>query len=250
MKKPSKKNILWLLALLFFIGVLAFSLYRALGIYLPQKQAQEAYEQLKESATAEESETAERAFPYAALLAENSDFQGWLSVEDTVIDYPVMQSGADDPEYYLRRNFNGEPSTAGCLFIGGGCDIDSDCFIIYGHNMSTDIMFGTLDRYADPAYAADHTIVRLVTPEEDREYQVFAAFQSKIYNDTDQIFKYYDAVGSLAPEQYGETVENLRSLSVIDLAQAQQYPAQLLLLSTCSYHTTNGRFVVAAYRVK
>ena len=77
---------------------------------------------------------------------------------------------------------------------------------------------------------------------------MFAAFQTRIYDQDDDVFKYYEQIGSLDEMAYRDTVDHVRSLSMINLADAPQYPAQLLFLSTCSYHTKDGRFVVAAYR--
>ena len=181
-------------------------------------------------------------------MAQNGDFACWLQIPDSVIDYPVMKTSEDDPEYYLRRGFDKEYPFAGCLFIGGGCNLDSDSFIIYGHNMDTATMFGELDLYADPDYALKHRLIHVGTPTEDRLYRVYAAFQTKIYAASDNVFKYYERLGSLDEPTYRDTVAQVRSMSMIDPADAPQYPAQLLFLSTCSYHTKNGRFVVAAYR--
>ena len=109
-------------------------------------------------------------------------------------------------------------------------------------------MFGELDLYADPDYALKHRLIHVGTPTEDRLYRVYAAFQTKIYAASDNVFKYYERLGSLDEPTYRDTVAQVRSMSMIDPADAPQYPAQLLFLSTCSYHTKNGRFVVAAYR--
>ena len=183
-------------------------------------------------------------------MAQNGDFACWLKIPDSVVDYPVMKSSESDPEFYLRRGFDKKYSSAGCLFIGGGCNLDSDSFIIYGHNMEADTMFGELDLYMDPNYAMRHRAIRVGTPTEDRIYRVFAAFQTRIYDQDDDVFKYYEQIGSLDEMAYRDTVDHVRSLSMINLADAPQYPAQLLFLSTCSYHTKDGRFVVAAYRVE
>ena len=114
--------------------------------------------------------------------------------------------------------------------------------------MDADTMFGELDLYSDPEYALKHRIINIGTPTEDRVYRVFAAFRSRIYEAGANTFKYYERIGSLAEMTYSDKVEHVRSLSLIDLADAPRDGAQLLFLSTCSYHTKEGRFVVAAYR--
>jgi len=83
---------------------------------------------------------------YDELIAINSDFTGWLCVPNTLINYPVMAT-PHDPEFYLHQVFDMTDSHSGTQFLADGCDIDSDCVIIYGHNMNDNSMFGTLDSY-------------------------------------------------------------------------------------------------------
>lgn len=254
--KSGGTSVLYIAAAVLLSAVLMFSGYQALKIYIPQKKEQVSFESLKkyikETPTASENEELsspqDNTDKYSVLSAINSDFVGWLTIDGTIIDYPVVKSSEDDPDYYLRRNFNKEYSYAGCLFVGAGCDTDSDCFVIYGHNLKTDNMFGTLDDYIDVDFVEKHPYIRLGTPDGDYTYKVFSAFQTKISKNNDE-FRYYESVGELTEEEYAQVVGNVRSLSVISRSDVPQYPQQILYLSTCSYHTSSGRFVVAAYRV-
>ncbi len=92
---------------------------------------------------------------YEALWQQNNDLAGWLSIDGTEIDAPVMYT-PDDPEYYLRRAFDGSSAVSGCLFIDGGCMLDSNFLLIYGHRMNDGTMFGSLSRYAEEDYAREH----------------------------------------------------------------------------------------------
>ena len=241
------------------ILILCYSVTRALMIYIPQQREKNDFTALKNSVSISQSggshesvaeHTAESEYRYKSLVGQNSDFVGWLTINDSLIDYPVMKSSEDDPEYYLHRDFYGNDSYSGCLFVGGGCDTDSEAFIIYGHNMNNDTMFGTLDSYYDYDYAVSHQDIVFSAPDGERVYRVFAAFQTRIYRDRDDVFKYYEEIGQLGQDEYEQTVEAVRGMSVPSLPDAPEYPAQLLFLSTCSYHTDDGRFVVAAYRIK
>ena len=266
------------------IGLLCFAVVNALRIYIPQEEAQAGYIELKEririkpagtsgqdsqnstagqqngetapsDGAAQATQAAQEAQPaqeydYMIPGTMNPDYVGWLTIDDTIIDYPVMKSSEDDPEYYLHRDFYGDDSFSGCLFIGEGCNSESRSFVIYGHNMNNESMFGALDEYYDYSYAEQHRDIRFFVKGEERIYRVFAAFQTKIYSDRDNVFKYYEQVGDLGQEDYDRTVEAVRSLSVPTLPYAPKYPEQLMFLSTCSYHTDDGRFVVAAYRIK
>ena len=248
------------------IVLLCYSITRAMMIYIPQQREKRDFNALKESVRISEHSTdtesgvggdgnvgdnasGTREYKYQPLVQQNSDFVGWLTIDDSLIDYPVMKSSEDDPEYYLHRDFYGKASSSGCLFVGGGCDTDSEAFIIYGHNMNNDTMFGTLDSYYDYDYAVSHQDIRFSAPDGERVYRVFAAFQTRVYNDRDDVFKYYNEVGQLGEDEYEQTVETVRSMSIPSLPYAPEYPAQIMFLSTCSYHTDDGRFVVAAYRI-
>ena len=262
-KKLNKRSVFYIAAAVILIGVLLFSGFQALRIYIPQSYDSRNFEDLKKEANiksvkaddviAAASEIAENPKKQEADLSVlkkmNSDFEGWLSIEDTDIDYPVMKSSEDDPEFYLHRDFEKNSSSSGCLFIGEGCDIDSDAFVVYGHNMNSGTMFGTLDSYSDAVFAQEHKNIVLSTPEGDRVYRVFAAFQTKIYSEPTDAFEYYRMVGKLDRKLYKNTVDNIRSLSLISLNEAPKYPRQIMMLSTCAYHTDEGRFVVAAYRI-
>ena len=242
---------------LMLIAVLVYSGIRALQIYIPQYNASHKFENLKRNVEisdikAEDIKSGVKKQPekgLAKLLEKNHDFVGWLSIEDTVIDYPVMKSSEKDPEFYLHHNFEKEKSKSGALFIGERCDEQSKVFVIYGHNMNADTMFGTLDNYRDAIFAEKHKDIVFRTPSENRVYRVFAAFQTKIYTEPTEAFEYYRAVGELKEEEYALTLENYRKMSVISLNETPKYPQQIMLLSTCAYHTDEGRFVVAAYRI-
>ncbi len=254
MRAKKKRNAwFYLIPTVLLIAVLVISSVCAIRVYLPQRRDQNTMARLREEILPEKEDPGDdRAQTvvnrYESVMAQNGDFACWLKIPDSVVDYPVMKSSEDDPEYYLRRGFDKKYSSAGCLFIGGSCNLDSDSFIIYGHNMDADTMFGELDLYMDTNYALKHRMIRVGTPTGERLYRVFAAFQSRIYAPEDDVFKYYEQIGDLDELAYRDTVNHVRSLSMIDLADAPQYPAQLMFLSTCSYHTKDGRFVVAAYR--
>lgn len=275
-----KRSLIFIIPAVILVGVLCYALINALCIYIPQEKAQKSYRDLKESVRISDSGAEQKdnassdgtesrgendakysgaddagqpgptaEYDFESLVRLNTDYVGWLTIDDTMIDYPVMKSSEEDPEYYLHRDFYGDDSVSGCLFIGEGCDSESKSFVIYGHNMNNESMFGALDEYYDYDYAQEHRDIRFYVNGEERIYRVFAAFQTKVYKDQANVFKYYEAVGELSRAEYDQTVESVRSLSEPKLPDAPAYPAQLMFLSTCSYHTDDGRFVVAAYRI-
>lgn len=177
---------------------------------------------------------------------ENSDFCFWLTVPGTVIDYPVM-SNAGDSEYYLHRDFYKEKTYSGTPFLGKGCDADSSSIIIYGHNMKSGSMFAQLDSFRNKGFWAENNEVIIGTDTEDRVYTVFGAFETRI---TSSEFKYYDYVGELAEADFKELIDYIKDMSSYDTGLTPEYGDKLVMLSTCSYHAKNGRYVVAAYMDK
>lgn len=185
--------------------------------------------------------------PYEDIFSQNEDMVAWLVVDDTVIDYPVMQTMRDE-EYYLHRNFYGEPDSSGCLFM----DTDSSLYdsaatsnlIIHGHNMKMGTMFGSLDQYMELDYWQEHQYIDLYTKNELREYQVMAAFYSQVYYSEDQVFKYYNFFHADTEESFDDFYNNIKALSLYDTGVEAQLGDQFLTLTTCAYHVDEGRFVV------
>ena len=263
-RKKTKTTVLYAAVAVILIGVLAFAGYQALKIYIPQSNESRDFALIKEEAGIEDisaqtiidgskspksDSSSEDNAAMKKLAKKNSDFVGWLSIEDTEIDYPVMKSSESDPEYYLHRDFDKNYSYSGTLFIGEGCNADSDIFVIYGHNMNSGSMFGSLDSYKSGSFALEHKDIVFRTPDETRVYRVFAAFQTKLVPEESDEFAYYRSVGKLSEEEYNKALENIRNMSEIAMNDVPKYPDQIMFLSTCYYHTDEGRFVTAAYRI-
>ncbi len=185
---------------------------------------------------------------FAALLERSSDFVGWLHIDNTNINYPVMCS-PDEPEYYLRRAFDKTDSQSGTPFVGKGSTIDSDFYIINGHNMKNDTMFGTLDYYAERTFWEDNPYITFSTITEEREYEVFAVLETRILYQDEPGYRYYFQVGDLTKDTFDELTGWLQKNALYDTGIAPAYGEQIVVLSTCSYHEDNGRFIVAARRV-
>lgn len=196
----------------------------------------------------EEAEPTEPQYTeYAALYAENSDFAGWVHIDNTGIDYPVMFT-PQEPEYYLRRAFDKTDSQSGTPFVSADSTIDSDFFIIYGHNMKNDTMFGTLDYYKEKSFWEENPRLSFTTVTEKREYEIFAALQTRVLYQDEAGYRYYFQVGDLTEEAFDELTGWFQQNALYDTGITPTYGEQLVVLSTCSYHTDNGRFIIAARR--
>lgn len=182
---------------------------------------------------------------YAQLYEQNPEMFGWLRIEDTVIDYPVMHT-PEDPEKYLHRNFQGEDSYAGTPFIDYRCTEGSDNLVIYGHNMSDGSMFHTLPDYQQKNYWQAHPTIRFDSIYEEREYEVVAAFYDRVYYTHETNFKFYNFIDAADQAEYDSAVEQFKKKSLYDTGVTPEYGQQLITLVTCTYQVDNGRFVVVA----
>ena len=128
---------------------------------------------------------------YSQLYADNTDFIGWLYIPGTKVGYPVMYT-PEDEEFYLRKNYDKEYSTAGSLFVSKYSDVvkPTDNVVIYGHNMKAGTMFHDLLNYQDESYYQEHKTVVFNTIYGNAEYEVIAAFQTNIKEVEDTSFKY------------------------------------------------------------
>lgn len=187
---------------------------------------------------------------YARLYHKNPDFIGWIKIEDTDIDYPVVQSLYEE-EYYIRRDFNKDSSSAGTLFIDTDCDIrSSDNAIIYGHNMQSGKMFHDLLEYESEDFYKNHKTFTFNTIYGDSTYEVIAAFRTQVHAVDYSGFKYYQFFDASSSEEFMDYVKNCMSMTPYTIESDVTYGDKLLTLSTCAYHTTNGRYVVVAKKIE
>lgn len=188
---------------------------------------------------------------FEELYRLNHDFIGWITIDGTAVDYPVMQS-MDDEEYYLHRDFDKNYSLAGMLFADTECDIrrPSENIMIYGHHMQSGKMFQNLTKYEKEDYYKSHKYITFDTIEKDGTYEIIAAFKSQVYDEDYTGFKYYKFFNASNQAEFDDYVSNCKALCLYDIPTTAVYGDELLTLSTCNYHTTNGRFVVVAKKIK
>ena len=116
-----------------------------------------------------------------SLQRQYPDVRGWLTIPEAGIDYLVLQSNAEDPEYYLRRDYRGNYDINGSLFLQADCILgESGNLTIYGHNMNSGAMFGNLDQYSSYEYWKAHPRVFFQTPEGMEEYQIAAVLKADV----------------------------------------------------------------------
>lgn len=190
---------------------------------------------------------------FELLYRENPHFIGWLKIEDTNIDYPVMYTSKelDDGEYYIHRDFKKEYSSAGLPFMDPYSSIEpaTDNLIIYGHNMNSGKMFHDLLKYEEEEFYKTHKTFEFDSIYGDGTYEVVAVIRAQILPEDSKEFKYYEFVNAGSEEVFLDYVKNIKAMSLIDTGVDVTYGEKLLTLSTCAYHVKDGRFAVIAKKV-
>ena len=181
------------------------------------------------------------------LHQKNPDCVGWITIEGTAIEYPVMFHPTQK-NYYLHRYFNGRHVSAGALFIAENCNPDtSDNVIIYGHHMNSGKMFAALNKYKKQSFYENHRRIVYETLNGTEIYEIICAFTTRVYTGHD--FQYYALSKANSPAEFDAYVNACRSRSWYDTGKTAQYGDKLLTLSTCEYSQKNGRMVVVAKRI-
>ena len=185
---------------------------------------------------------------FRELVEENPDMVGWIRIDGTKVNYPVMQT-PNDPQYYLRKNFKKSYSIAGTPFMQWNCEIgESDNLIIYGHHMKNGTMFGSFENYKKQDYYEKHKYVRFDTMNHRGIYKIVIVFKTTVYDDVG--YKYYEYTGSYGDEEaFNEYIRNIKSLQIYDTGFEPVFGDELLTLSTCEYSAQNGRLVLVCKKI-
>ena len=206
-----------------------------------------------EESTAATEETTEPTEPkmiagYEEIYNQNNDLVGWIKMEGTRLNYPVMQT-PDDFDFYLERDFDKKYSSRGTLFTSAEADINlpSDNITIYGHNMADGSMFNCLGAYTSKQAGENNSLIFFDTLYEYHTYKIFAVFKTSA--NIGQGFSYHKFVDAANEEEFNDFVAECKRLSFYDTGITPVYGDKLIALSTCEYTLDNGRLVVAAVRI-
>ena len=238
--------------------VLVFSLFMVVHHYVSAEHAEEEFDALvevvEESESTEEKETIldentqSPLEKYHELFRMNNDMYGWISIEGTKINYPVMYA-PDRKDYYLKKNFEKEYSAYGVPYIAEHCDPyePSDNIIIYGHHMKNGSMFSDLMKYESEDFYHSQKTLNFDSMTEMAKYEIIAVFKTTVYDDAG--FKYYLFTDAETEEEFDSYINKCKDLSLYEIEASAEYGDQLITLSTCEYSRNNGRMVVVAKKV-
>lgn len=183
---------------------------------------------------------------YEKLYEENNDLYGWIRIDDTVINYPVMYSPYD-PELYLHADFSKNDSISGTPFV---LTPDTENIIIYAHNMKNRTMFGSLREYKDADYYEEHKYIEFDTLYEKAQYEIVAVSKAIAYYDAKEIpdgaYLFYEHTSLSNEDEFNAYIENAKENEYFDTGVEASYGDSLITLCTCDYWTTNARLIIVA----
>ena len=183
------------------------------------------------------------AIDLRSLQSKYPDVRGWLTIPESGIDYPVLQSSPEDPEYYLRRDYRGNYDINGSLFLQADCILgESGNLIIYGHNMNSGAMFGNLDQYASYDYWKAHPKVFFQTPEGMEEYQIAAVLKADV-----SMFDFQQAFFH-SPQGAEAYVQQAKEVALFETGVDGIGCEKTLTLVTCSYEWKQARNILVAVK--
>lgn len=188
---------------------------------------------------------------YKQLYEENPDLYGWIKIEDSIVDYPVMYT-PDDPNFYLYRNWQKEETTSGSIFIDGRSNEDTQNLLVYGHNMKNGTMFGSLDKYKDKAYYDQHKYIQFDTVYEKATYEIIAVSRGIVYyeNEPQNEFLFYEHIELNSEEEFNDYISYMKENSYYEIDSTAEYGDEIITLCTCDYWTDNARLLIVAKRIK
>lgn len=249
--------------LLLLIVILAISSFFIIKEFVENKKETEIYEDLQEivikenpdlNTTTEDikkeksKEESSNKYNLENIAKINSDVIGWIKIENSNINYPVMQNG----DYYLHRNIYKNYSSHGTPYLAEYCNVQySDNLIIYGHHMNDNSMFAQLDNYKKQSFYENHKYIKFYSYYNgktiEKTYEVAIAFKTVVYSDKG--FKYYNYTNFSDVQELNDFIENCRKLEFYNTGIDINYGDKLITLSTCEYSQKNGRIVVVAKQI-
>lgn len=162
-----------------------------------------------------------------------------------------MRSESNDPEFYLHHDITGAESAEGALFVDTCSSIypQDGNTVIYGHNMKNGHIFGTLKMYGAADFFQEHQEIHFDTIYETGIYEAVAVLKTRIRNENEQGFRYYQFFQYNNEAEFQECADFVEKNQLFETSGALQYGDQILMLSTCEYSQENGRLVVVARKV-
>ena len=223
---------------IFFIVSLAFSIYALYDVYAVYENTELSGEILKYRPSSEEDDSFGNEFSLEDIRKINKDIVGWIRIDDTNIDYPIL-AGVDNTDY-LQKDYNGDYSPSGSIFLDyrNNRSFTDDFSIIYGHNMAKGLMFSDIKKFNDSTFFELHKTGKLYVESGVYDLTIYTFNMVDANKDISyKLQKYNNGHNKEIVDNLIETAINKRELVVND-------GDQFLLLSTCYGMGTYDRTVL------
>lgn len=216
--------------------------YDAIAKIYHETEQQIPDEHLDVDSSAEEAKVQEsKVYAVAELQKINPDCVGFITINDTTVDYPIVQK---DNSYYLNHNFMNESASAGAIFLDEKCDVADDLLLIHGHHMKSGAMFGALKNYKKENFRNEHKTILFDDGTEKKEYRIFGVAMVDLTKDN---YFHYDEIPSSLDEKKTYINTFLKTAIWKDAGLLDsEFEKKMILLSTCEYGTQDQRLVVLA----
>jgi sortase B len=174
------------------------------------------------------------------LMSKTSDFRGWLTIDGTNIDYPIVQG--KDNNHYLNHDYLGNPTRQGAIYLDyrNHPDFHDNHISLYGHYMTNGTMFHNLHYYKDPDFFYENALITIDTPEGTFTYELFSAHRVSA-------FTYY-LIMTLENEALEAYLQHLARVSMHKKDLDFPLNPKLLTLVTCTYEFANARLLLHGIR--
>lgn len=230
-----KKNKIRTLINIFLVIVFLFSSYKIVEKITSYKKADNVYKEIQKI----KDKNIEKNTETLDLSYINKDYRGWLTIDNTNINYPILQG--KDNNYYLEKDINKNYLASGSIFLDfRNNKFDGENTILYGHSMKNDTMFAQLDKFKEKEFFNENNKIVILTPEGKKlTYEVFSAYITDLkdnYNETN--FK--------TENEYRNFLNKIENKSIVKSKLKVTPKDKILTLSTCSYEYEGARMVVHA----
>lgn len=254
-EKRQTKKIISRIVTIVCLGVFVYAAYGLVDIFMDYYQNRKMLSNVQETfynaATNEEdtqndnSQSSTIRPGFKELLKQNSDVVGWITIDGTQIDYPILQSSNN--ETYLTYNFNHDSSRAGSIFLDYRNDITSPGLntVVYGHRMKDGSMFQHLTKFLDEDFFESHQTFEFDTLYASYEAEIFAVYNT--LTDFD-----YIKTDFANEKEYEQLLAAIQKESKYQTDIEVSADDSIITLSTCDYELdeNEGRLVLQAKLVK
>lgn len=257
-KARRQKSLICRLISLICVAVFLFSLVKLVNIWRSYREAEQFYDSAAHEYTSQNEwkklsgSEAEKKPPisvdFSELLSINEDIIGWIYLDDTVVNYPLLQG--ENNFYYLDKTYYKKYLASGSIYLDAGNDrnFSDPHSIIYGHNMKNHTMFGDLDDFMDADYLKEHPYIDIfLTDGTWLRYEIFSVYRAGVEDGTYDVPLNEKADFAAFLELARE--KNIYKESGLALPEPDEQD-RVLTLSTCTEDSADlERFVVTAVLV-